>query len=77
MMYSERVPDSDVHSVPGLAKVIRESINLARETDFIYKWMTLGSYLLAKAVNAGPEGRWLYFAPDHEAGEATINSNYR
>lgn len=77
MMYSDPVPQSSVYSVPDLACIIRQSINQAREPDFVEKWMSLGSYLLAKCANAGPEGRWPYFAPDHEAAEATINSNYR
>lgn len=75
VMYSDPLPPSSASSVSALARFIRTTVNQARDHKFLEKWMSWASYLLGKAANAGPEGRFQFFGP--EDGEVSINSNYR
>lgn len=73
MMYSEPIPNDGLTSVPIVAQTIRQSINLAKQHDFIEKWHSFASFLMPKCSNS--TDRFYYFGP--EDNEATINSNYR
>lgn len=73
-MHSERIPLDQVHSIPYIAKIIRNSIRLARQPDFIEKWWSFGSWLMARAANTD---RFHYFPPHDEWQAIQVNSNYR